>query len=188
MRLENLLAIPLWTKSFLASVALSNSVGIDMPFENIHECSLVPSSSAVLISQASEIDTFEESTVNLSRHMMKCMYQSGGIGLAGPQINVAKQIIVFNFAGQPIHWPMTERVLINPVIIEASEATGVEDEGCLSLPGQHGQVRRSKWVRVEADDVRGRRKIQSFFGGEARIVQHEIDHLRGRLFIDRAAE
>lgn len=112
------------------------------------------------------------------------MYASRGCGLAAPQVGINKQLLVFNEHGDARQW-MHETVLINPKIIEFSDANDVENEGCLSFPEIRGDVVRSKWIKVEAYNLKGKKFKKKFKGWESRIFQHEYDHLEGKVFIDR---
>ena len=78
--------------------------------------------------------------------------------------------------------------MINPKITEFSEAKDVETEGCLSFPDMSGDVERSKWVKVEAMSMKGKKIKRKFSGWEARIFQHEYDHLDGTVYVDRLSE
>ena len=113
--------------------------------------------------------------------MFESMYAAQGIGLAAPQIGVSRQITVIDTSFKKD--PADRIVLINPVIIDR-EGSQYEEEGCLSLPEIREKVKRAAWVRVRAQDEHG----ESFeVEGEellSRALQHEIDHLHGRLFID----
>jgi len=110
--------------------------------------------------------------------MMETMYDEAGIGLAAPQIGVSVRLIVISDESREA------RALVNPVIAEhGGEATA--EEGCLSIPGVFAQVTRSAWARVEATDLEGRPVSILGRGLLARVLQHELDHLDGVLFIDR---
>ena len=78
--------------------------------------------------------------------------------------------------------------MVNPQIVEFSEAKDVEIEGCLSFPNMNGKVERSKWIKVEAQNLKGKKIKKKFKGWEARIFQHEYDHLDGVVYIDRLDE
>ena len=78
--------------------------------------------------------------------------------------------------------------MVNPKIVEFSEAKDVETEGCLSFPGMNGDVERSKWIKVQAQNLKGKTFKKKFKGWEARIFQHEYDHLDGVLYPDRLSE
>jgi len=113
--------------------------------------------------------------------LIATMFAADGIGLASPQVGLNERIIVVNDKDGP-------NVYINPVITKRSEATFLDEEGCLSVPKVWGRVERSKRVSVEAIDRHGRRVAFDSRGLEAAIFQHEIDHLDGILFIDKVKE
>jgi peptide deformylase len=110
--------------------------------------------------------------------MVRIMKMANGIGLAAPQVGILQRIIVIAPAG------VKPTPLINPVIVK-SEGEQIGQEGCLSIPGLYGDVKRADYVEVEAIDRRGREVILELEGLPARVVQHEIDHLEGILFIDK---
>lgn len=110
--------------------------------------------------------------------MLKIMKQANGVGLAAPQVGVGKRVIVIAPEG------MRPLPLINPVIVEQSGEM-IGQEGCLSIPGLYGDVTRSAAVVVEAYDRKGKPVTYEMEGMAARVVQHEIDHLDGVLFIDK---
>ncbi len=138
------------------------------------------------------VDVTEEelkdgSMAQLAKEMFMMMYASQGVGLAAPQVGVNKRLMIYNESGDPKRW-LDEIVLINPKIIEFSESTDVENEGCLSFPQVRGDVTRSKWIKVEALNLKGKKIKRKFVEWEARIFQHEYDHLDGVVFIDRLTE
>ena len=110
--------------------------------------------------------------------MVETMYQQVGIGLAAPQVGIPLRLIVMDDGKRGT------RALINPSIAERRGSL-VAEEGCLSLPGLFADVERSEWVRVEARDGDGQPLSLELRGTLARVIQHEIDHLDGVLFIDR---
>jgi peptide deformylase len=110
--------------------------------------------------------------------MMRIMRKAHGIGLAAPQVGLSQRLIVI---APPDYKPTA---LINPKIIKA-EGEQIGQEGCLSIPGLYGDVKRFEYVEVEAMDRKGRELIFELDGLAARVVQHEIDHLDGILFIDK---
>ncbi len=112
--------------------------------------------------------------------MAETMVESGGIGLAAPQIGISLRAAVINTTG------MDEDLIcvINPVI-ESLSGKSVIKEGCLSIPGIFENVKRPEFVRVRALDIEGREQIIETGGMEARVLQHEIDHLNGVLFTDK---
>jgi peptide deformylase len=115
------------------------------------------------------------------------MYAAEGVGLAAPQVGINKKLMVYNESGDRQKW-LDEVVMVNPRIVEFSDGKDVDIEGCLSFPGMSGDVERSKWVKVEALNLRGKKIKRKFTGWEARIFQHEYDHLDGVVYIDRLLE
>uniref|UniRef100_A0A7S1GJC1 Peptide deformylase n=1 Tax=Cyclophora tenuis TaxID=216820 RepID=A0A7S1GJC1_CYCTE len=123
----------------------------------------------------------------LAKEMFLVMYAAEGVGLAAPQVGVNKRLMVYNPSGDSKKW-LDEVVLVNPRIVQLSDGTDVEIEGCLSFPDMNGDVQRSKWIKVEALTPKGRKVKKKFNGWEARIFQHEYDHLDGVVYIDRLSE
>ena len=110
--------------------------------------------------------------------MIETMYDEVGIGLAAPQVGVSIRLILVDDGSRG------PRALINPTIVGRGGSIRGE-EGCLSIPGIFGEVERSEWVRVEAQDAEGHPLAFETRGLQARVIQHEMDHLDGVLFIDR---
>ncbi len=117
----------------------------------------------------------------LAADMLETMYEAPGIGLAAPQVGVTKRLLVMDCIKDGPAEPM---VLINPQVIWASEDQTVYEEGCLSIPDQYADVKRPAEVQVRWTDLDGQAQEQQFSGLWATCVQHEIDHLDGKLFID----
>jgi len=115
--------------------------------------------------------------------MMELMYEARGLGLAATQVALPYQLLVMNITGDPLQ-PEHEEVLINPVIVERKGSVD-DEEGCLSFPGLYQKIRRSKMVKVQAYDLKGKLVEKVVSDLEARAWQHEIDHLNGVLFIDK---
>ncbi|WP_407275672.1 peptide deformylase [Halothiobacillus sp. DCM-1] len=130
---------------------------------------------------ADEVSQFDASLAELTARMFDTMYQSRGVGLAATQVDVHRRIFVADCAdeGQPPE-PL---VFINPVILEARGHIESE-EGCLSIPGVNDKVPRAQAVRVRAQNLVGDTFERSADGLLAVCIQHEIDHLDGKLFID----
>lgn len=116
----------------------------------------------------------------LVERMKRIMHAADGVGLAAPQIGILRKIIVFQLDQQ-------EYVLINPEITWRSEETSTEPEGCLSLASLATEVERAKQVKVEGEDLDGNHIVLELEGLNARILQHEIDHLSGMMIIDRTS-
>jgi peptide deformylase len=119
----------------------------------------------------------------LADDMLETMYAAPGIGLAAPQLGILERIIVLDCEKEDTATPKP-MVMVNPRIIGASDDINVYDEGCLSIPDQYAEVTRPADVRVEWLDLDGNVKEQDMGGLWATCVQHEIDHLEGKLFID----
>lgn len=116
------------------------------------------------------------------REMFNLMYEHKGIGLAANQVDLPYRLFVLNLEGDAK--PAEEHVFINPILSNRKGSAEAE-EGCLSLPGLYGEVRRPEKIRVNAYNVAGEEITFDVDGLFARAVQHEIDHLDGVLFIDR---
>ncbi|MFZ5640061.1 MAG: peptide deformylase [Bacillota bacterium] len=114
----------------------------------------------------------------LLKNMADTMYDANGVGLAAPQIGVAKRVIVVDVGDGLIE-------LINPELV-SSEGTETDFEGCLSIPGVRGQVPRAARVTVSGYDRTGKKVEYTGEGLLARAFQHEMDHLEGILFVDKA--
>ena len=116
-------------------------------------------------------------------HMLDLMYSATGLGLAAPQVTLDYQLIVINFKGDPAQKDM-EVVAVNPVVMD-QKGSFSDREGCLSFPGLYQNVRRSKTVKVQAYNLKGELYEMTCSDLPARVWQHEIDHLKGELFIDK---
>lgn len=117
----------------------------------------------------------------LASDMLDTMYDAPGIGLAAPQVGAMVQVMVMDCIKDGPPRPM---VLINPAVVWQSEDLSSYEEGCLSIPDQYAEVRRPAEVRVEWMALDGTMQEEQFSGLWATCVQHEIDHLNGKLFID----
>jgi peptide deformylase len=132
----------------------------------------------VLRQVAPDVGKITKKTLLLIDDMMRIMRKANGVGLAAPQVGILQRVIVIHPES------MKPTALINPRIVLA-EGEQVGQEGCLSIPGLYGDVKRAAYVEVEALDRRGRELTYELEGMPARIAQHEIDHLDGILFIDK---
>jgi peptide deformylase len=131
---------------------------------------------------AEPVSHFDESLQTLIDDMIETMYAAPGIGLAAPQVGVPLRLFVADLSvGRD---PSQLIVMINPEFVER-EGTQLEEEGCLSLPGFNATVLRPSRAVVRGLDREGREQRIEGFGLLARAFQHEIDHLDGRLFVDR---
>ncbi|WP_288939124.1 peptide deformylase [uncultured Roseovarius sp.] len=119
----------------------------------------------------------------LADDMLETMYDAPGIGLAAPQIGVLDRLIVMDCVKDENEAPRP-LVMFNPEIVAASDEMNVYEEGCLSIPEQYAEVKRPRVVDVRWIDRNGNEQSETFDGLWATCVQHEIDHLNGKLFID----
>ena len=117
----------------------------------------------------------------LAQDMLATMYDAPGIGLAAPQVGVNTRLIVMDCIKEGPPRPL---ILFNPQVLWRSEDVKVYEEGCLSIPEQYAEITRPAEVRVEWRDETGARQEEHFDGLWSTCVQHEIDHLDGKLFID----
>ncbi len=135
----------------------------------------------VLASVAENVSNVDGSISSIVDEMFRVMYKEKGIGLAAPQVNLGRRIIVVD----PGDNRSRKIALINPVIAEFSDRTEPYEEGCLSLPGLNADVIRPSEIFVKALNANGD-EIEFEAGGIlARVIQHEVDHLNGIVFIDR---
>lgn len=135
----------------------------------------------VLRERAAEIDAVDDEVRRLARDMFDAMYEAEGVGLAAPQVGIARRLIVVD----PHEEGVSPRALVNPQVVTAAAQTERAEEGCLSIPGVRDVVERSITVTVEGLDLEGRPVQIEAAGLHARVLLHEIDHLDGVLFIDR---
>ena len=134
----------------------------------------------VLRSKARPIQVFDDTLREEVARMGALMHDSMGIGLAGTQVGALRRVLVYRVEqDSPIN------ALVNPEIEWSGREKEWMEEGCLSLPGVHVDVERPVRVRVRAQDPRGERIVIEASGLEARVIQHEIDHLDGVLILDR---
>mmetsp|Transcript_26157 Transcript_26157/g.30381 ORF Transcript_26157/g.30381 Transcript_26157/m.30381 type:complete len:333 (+) Transcript_26157:169-1167(+) len=132
------------------------------------------------------IVTFDDTFSAKTQEMMEIMYQAKGVGLAAPQIGLNEDLFVYNPSGdQSVN--NLERVVCNPTITKYAKEVEVEEEGCLSLRSDDcaGQVARSVWIEAEYQNELGQKVRRRLKGFEARVFQHEYDHLKGILCYDR---
>lgn len=128
---------------------------------------------------ALKVENFDSQLKTLLEDMLETMYSANGIGLAATQVNVHKRLLVLDISENQDH----PRVYINPQILEQSGEQFCE-EGCLSVPGVYASVKRAENVTVRAQDIDGNFFEEQLEELHAVCIQHEMDHLIGRLFID----
>jgi peptide deformylase len=139
---------------------------------------------SVLRDVAKPVTDITPSVLSLLDDMLETMYHEEGIGLAAPQVGVSQRLIVMDIYAGRDDVPKQPIKMINPEIIATSDDLSVYNEGCLSIPQMNGEVERPASVTVRYLDVDGSTKQIDATGLLATCVQHEIDHLDGKLFID----
>jgi peptide deformylase len=134
-----------------------------------------------LAAVAEPVDNIDGTIASLIDEMFIIMHRAIGIGLAAPQIDLGKRVIVVDTG----EGPGTKMALVNPVIKEKSESTEPFDEGCLSLPGINADVIRPSSILISGFNRDGKEVEFEADGLIARVLQHEVDHLDGIVFVDR---
>ena len=139
--------------------------------------------SKTLRTTAKRISKVDIDTRKLAKEMLQSMYSAKGIGLAAPQVGISKELLVIdiNFedsAAEPL-------ILINPEITAYGSTLNSYEEGCLSIPGVYLNVIRPPTIKLKFRDEMGRPRKMNADGLLARCIQHEVDHLKGVLFVDR---
>lgn len=132
---------------------------------------------------AAPVDDLSDDLRALADDMLKTMYEAPGIGLAAPQIGIPNRLIVLDCVKEEGEAPRP-LVMFNPQVIAASDVLSTYEEGCLSIPDQYADVTRPAEVDVRWINRDGKEQTETFSKLWATCVQHEIDHLDGRLFID----
>lgn len=127
-----------------------------------------------------DVKRIDQEVIDRAAEMFQTMYEHSGVGLAAAQVGWDAQLFVLNITGEKDD----EMVFVNPVIFE-TDGSATEEEGCLSVPGVFGKVKRAEHIRVKAFDLEGHEFEVEGDGLLARAVQHEIDHLNGTLFISK---
>ncbi len=152
---------------------------------------IITPANAVLRRRARKVRSISPAVQTLIDDMIETMRAAPGVGLAAPQIAVEQRVIVVEYVepvedGQAPARPARLYALVNPEIVRRSPETVVGNEACLSVPGYFGEVERARAVSVQALDRKGKPVRIKAEGWLARIFQHEIDHLDGILYTDRA--
>jgi peptide deformylase len=146
----------------------------------IHPILTIPE--PVLRTKAKPIERVDAELRRLMDDMLETMYDAPGIGLAAPQIGVSRRLIVMDPAKDDA--PKTPLIMVNPEILDRSEEMRLHDEGCLSIPDFTAEIERPAKTRVAFIDREGKKQEVELEGIWSTLVQHEIDHLNGILFID----
>ena len=140
----------------------------------------------VLYRKAVKIKNVDANVQKLADDMVETLRSTTGVGLAAPQIGVSQRLIVVEFGGETDDEDVELYVVVNPEIVEASDEMVAGVEGCLSVPDMIGEVFRHEKITVKGLTVKGKPFKLKAEGWLARIFQHEIDHLNGIIYTDRA--
>ena len=132
-----------------------------------------------LRTRARPVTVFDERLRQLAADMLETMYAANGIGLAATQVNVHQRLFVTDISDERDR----PQVLVNPRIVD-KRGEQVYQEGCLSFPGIYADVQRAGWIRAEAEDLDGHTFTLEAEGLMAVCIQHELDHLDGKVFVD----
>jgi len=132
----------------------------------------------VLRMRAAEVESFDDELARVTERMKALMHDADGVGLAATQVGILRRFFVATLDGE-------DRVLVNPVVTPVGDDTDLDQEGCLSLGPLRLPVERAARVKLEARDETGEPVSLELEGTDARVVQHELDHLDGTLIIDR---
>ena len=145
---------------------------------------------SVLRMKAREVVTFDDELVRLVQRMGALMRDAVGVGLAATQVGILRRVFVFQLQpeGEDEEAEPETLAVVNPAIVERSDETEIDDEGCLSLQGVNVPVERNTRVALEGVDERGRPVRYELEDLSARVVQHELDHLDGTLILDRTTD
>lgn len=156
----------------------------------MHYTVLTGATNPILRASADPIVHIDNNILQLAHDMKLVCSEYDGVGLAAPQIGQSIRMIYVT------HWKKTpkglkyvgDQIMINPEILTHAETMNTDVEWCLSLPRVTGKVKRYDWVRVQFQNLDGEICVKNYKGFDARIIQHEIDHINGILFIDNAKD
>jgi len=155
------------------------------PEDELMELSIIRYPHPTLRFKSKPLRRVDSELLEIAARMLELMYEAEGVGLAANQVNLPLRMFVANASGK--QGEGEELVLINPEL-QTPKGTEIAQEGCLSLPGLYGNVKRPKSIQLSAYDVQGNAiecEVDGFLG---RVLQHENDHLDGVLFIDRLSD
>lgn len=133
----------------------------------------------VLREESKTVEQITSELRNTARNMAETMYEAHGVGLAAPQVGILRRVIVVDMGDNDFV------VYVNPEITDYSDDTEMDEEGCLCLPGIHVPVPRAREIRFKAQDLKGRPIVIEAKDLLSRVLQHEVDHLRGKTILDR---
>ena len=133
--------------------------------------------------KAKKLSNITNEDIKIANQMMEAMIKAPGVGLAANQVGILKRIVTISYEDKENN-KKANYILFNPLIVKYSDEKIIMEEGCLSLPEQYADVERPKQIIVEYIDENRKNIKKEIDGYEARILQHEIDHLSGKLFVD----
>ncbi len=137
----------------------------------------------ILREKSLPVETIDAEVRAFMNDMLETMYAAPGIGLAAPQVGLLRRLVVIDTVRDE-DTPKSPKLLINPEIVSMGDVMRTHEEGCLSIPEMYAEVERPGLVRVRYVDIEGKQQEEDFNDLLATVVQHEIDHLDGVLFID----
>ncbi len=140
----------------------------------------------LLYKRSREIEKVDDKLKEIAEDMIETMYKYDGIGLAACQVGVLKRIVVYDTDYIKDEGVKNPKILINPVITKSSKQMVTTEEGCLSFPDLFGYVDRHEKITVECKDTKGNKVVIHAKDIESVVLQHEIDHLDGKVFVDIA--
>lgn len=147
----------------------------------------------ILRARSKEVVKFDKDLQKFAKDLIDTMKAAKGLGIAAPQVGKNVRIFIATLGYKTGRGKATtERcsvvAMVNPVIVSHGADTEIDEEGCLSLPGQYGKVERFLEVKIKFFDLEGQKQVLELNGLDARVVQHELDHINGVLFVDRIKE
>lgn len=140
----------------------------------------------ILRQKSKLVERVDDDLRKFADNMLETMYEAPGVGLAAIQVGEARRMLVIDVAGKDDE--PNPQVFINPSIVKSSDTPNVYEEGCLSIPDIYAEVERPAEVTVEYIDLTGKQQLIEADGMLATVLQHEIDHLDGTLFIDHLSK
>jgi len=171
----------------LCKMAVHNEVSKELIFKFMSKLKIITGeNNPILRAMSVPVKKIDASLKKFAKDLKETMIRADGLGIASPQVgkNIRLFIVTLNYKTD--HQAIV--TMLNPEIISHGKKTEIKEEGCLSLPGQYGNVERFYEVTVAFQDLDGTRQVFELKGLNARVVQHENDHINGVLFVDRMKE
>jgi peptide deformylase len=140
----------------------------------------------ILYKKSREVEKIDDKIKYIADDMIETMYKYDGIGLAACQVGILKRIVTYDTDYIKEGGHKNPKILINPVITKSSKQMITTEEGCLSFPDLFGYVDRHEKITVEAKDIKGNKVVIHAKDVESVVLQHELDHLDGKVFVDIA--